>query len=1195
MSGGVGAVLAAMVPLLVVGCATDRSGNEDGRAAARASASGIDEASLAALAARERKSPRRADPGFSPRWAGFSIDAPLKADELVTGSPAVESLGAWLAALPERRIAEAVEITDGASLRLYASGRLRIADGKFADAVRDLEEAARLNPSAAAPLRELALAQAAQGQRASSMSTLRRAIELGLNDPQSYWLLGRDEIRQRRHEAAAELLGWAYLETAARPGSELHRLVAADLAESLRHLGRYAASRELLLVAASPGSPTASNSIYRAEAMELNRRAGDVWAQRGELALGLGLPEEALTDFARALEEATTDRVGVVLRMVVAEVRLGRRASAAQRLVDAIGRSGGAAEDREIRAIADLAGSPGIADALVHDVSSLTRTTGIGPRAGGRLVRAIASGLPRERAAELLRERLGRTFDDSASLAALLESRAADDAAGRADELRWYVSRAPMMASEAATVAVGIGRDLAGLAAAVERGTSPTDVLLRWALAAQMGREREAVAALEAAAVPDSMRDARDLLVVRIASAMGDWDRVSTSLQRLTTRDGNDSARMLALASAQRFQASAGVADGWLSAKGEGATASDCLVAAALMADAGRFGDAVRLNERAMAIDPTDERAHTALSAITGPDGPAPDATMFVATGRAARMNVPGSGVIRYYQFRDLMSRRQIGPAEAALRSTIEPFNESAALLDTLADVWRLAGDPSSKTDPKVLDEAKAWMEALRSGREDSPDLTLCYARLLLARNAPEDAERVLREAAARLPIARLKTAQADVLIGPLRRPAVGRAILEPILSQRPRSIGHALLWASVAASNGRWSEAAETVDELPREMELTPPQMTDLLAVIARRVANPQETISSADHAGVALIMDRARAFGVSFDLPLHAVRLGALCGMEPADTERIARAIEDAAGTGETFRAAVGEVLNLLGKRGDTPTAIAVTARVAPAMPVPDPALVAVWLQLVVQSGTVADAETLVRGFKDASPLRDLLNQFGNRLNPIPVTDEGVRAEIAFAIANDWSALGRERDGFEMFRLALRLDPDHGWAANNLGYGLLEADGPTEEAARWIEHAAALLPDESSVVDSLAWLRFKQGVLEDAAGDGGTRTAGAISLLQRAIGLPGGEENADVFDHLGDALDRAGRRAEALEAWRRAAALLTVDMGRARAMNADPRIVARLLETSRNVRKKIDGANGGPRDAGDNGKAPAEPAEPN
>src|SRR5690606_15000222 len=118
--------------------------------------------------------------------------------------------------------------------------------------------------------------------------------------------------------------------------------------------------------------------------------------------------------------------------------------------------------------------------------------------------------------------------------------------------------------------------------------------------------------------------------------------------------------------------------------------------------------------------------------------------------------------------------------------------------------------------------------------------------------------------------------------------------------------------------------------------------------------------------------------------------------------------------------------------------------------------------------------------------------------------------------------------------------LAPDDPGAANDLGYTLLEARVELDEAARLIELAHAADPENGAVLDSIGWLRYRQGVLEDERGpDGEVVREGAGTLLERAAATPRGQISATIQDHLGDALWRIGRRPAARLAWQTARGL--------------------------------------------------------
>ena len=104
-----------------------------------------------------------------------------------------------------------------------------------------------------------------------------------------------------------------------------------------------------------------------------------------------------------------------------------------------------------------------------------------------------------------------------------------------------------------------------------------------------------------------------------------------------------------------------------------------------------------------------------------------------------------------------------------------------------------------------------------------------------------------------------------------------------------------------------------------------------------------------------------------------------------------------------------------------------------------------------------------------------------------------------------------------------AMTLSPDNPLLLNFLGYGQLERGENLDLAEAMVRKASALRPDDASITDSLGWAQFKRG-----------RTDEAIATLQRAA--EGDPSQAEIHEHLGDALYTAGRRIEARFAWRAA-----------------------------------------------------------
>ena len=114
------------------------------------------------------------------------------------------------------------------------------------------------------------------------------------------------------------------------------------------------------------------------------------------------------------------------------------------------------------------------------------------------------------------------------------------------------------------------------------------------------------------------------------------------------------------------------------------------------------------------------------------------------------------------------------------------------------------------------------------------------------------------------------------------------------------------------------------------------------------------------------------------------------------------------------------------------------------------------------------------------------------------------------------------------QLLTQALAIAPDEPLILNFLGYAKLERGEDLDSAEAMIRKASALAPDDASITDSLGWAVFKRG-----------RTQEAIEILTRAA--KGDPTQAEIHEHLGDALYKAGHKFEARYAW--SAALVTAE----------------------------------------------------
>lgn len=105
---------------------------------------------------------------------------------------------------------------------------------------------------------------------------------------------------------------------------------------------------------------------------------------------------------------------------------------------------------------------------------------------------------------------------------------------------------------------------------------------------------------------------------------------------------------------------------------------------------------------------------------------------------------------------------------------------------------------------------------------------------------------------------------------------------------------------------------------------------------------------------------------------------------------------------------------------------------------------------------------------------------------------------------------------------RRVIELRPEHAHAYNALGYTLAERNQRLDEAYELIQKAVSLAPNDAFIQDSLGWVHFRRGRIDDA-----------IATLKQAYQA---RPDAEIAAHLGEVLWAKGEQAEALALWQAA-----------------------------------------------------------
>lgn len=128
-----------------------------------------------------------------------------------------------------------------------------------------------------------------------------------------------------------------------------------------------------------------------------------------------------------------------------------------------------------------------------------------------------------------------------------------------------------------------------------------------------------------------------------------------------------------------------------------------------------------------------------------------------------------------------------------------------------------------------------------------------------------------------------------------------------------------------------------------------------------------------------------------------------------------------------------------------------------------------------------------------------------------------DDTRLLYARALLND--ELDRVDAAVNDFRRLLALQPDNAEALNALGYTLADRTKEQAEALTLIEKALILKPGEPAIIDSLGWVQYRLGHLEQA-----------VKQLRTAYAK---QPDAEIAAHLGEVLWVSGNKDEARKIW--------------------------------------------------------------
>lgn len=164
----------------------------------------------------------------------------------------------------------------------------------------------------------------------------------------------------------------------------------------------------------------------------------------------------------------------------------------------------------------------------------------------------------------------------------------------------------------------------------------------------------------------------------------------------------------------------------------------------------------------------------------------------------------------------------------------------------------------------------------------------------------------------------------------------------------------------------------------------------------------------------------------------------------------------------------------------------------------------------------------------FLDAGRGKQAVEAARKLLELAPADQPELQTQALIMLSSAQERAGDLKGAEESLRRILAKDPNNATALNNLGYFLADHDERLNEALDMTQRAVKAEPANASFLDSLGWVYFKLGQLDEA--ERYLNNAARHNTRSMAIN-----------EHIGDLNQKRGRLDEAHAAWRKALSLAT------------------------------------------------------
>jgi tetratricopeptide (TPR) repeat protein len=223
------------------------------------------------------------------------------------------------------------------ALKAFARGAIAERHHRLIEAVHAYEEAARLDPDAAAPLRALAPLYLALDRTDDALEAYRKALELDPEDVDTSYFYARQLRAADKQKEAIAVLN----RTAARPGlkdrPELRLQICTDLGALYETAGDVkraeAALRDAAAILDGKGEGTSPLlELGTFTRPEIDSQASEIYERLGRLCLKAGRTDQAIADFEKACKKDASRAARLSYNLAEVYAGQGKTSEALKRL-----------------------------------------------------------------------------------------------------------------------------------------------------------------------------------------------------------------------------------------------------------------------------------------------------------------------------------------------------------------------------------------------------------------------------------------------------------------------------------------------------------------------------------------------------------------------------------------------------------------------------------------------------------------------------------------------------------------------------------------------------------------------------------------------------------------------------------------------------------------------------------------------